>query len=348
MKVQLLPAGIELVKWIQQGGKPDRATFGALWLYRWQSFWANKNHLAHLRAVQNDISSDSRLIFIMGFWRSGTTWLHEYISSGAHMVAPKTWQCFRPLDFKLCRPPGVDAASVRRPMDEVEVGPHSPQEDEIALLAFGVPSLYRAWIDPRRWRECLPVLDQETWLNQKDWISHWQHFLSACSNNSEQRMVIKSPNHVFRFKAIQALWPHSHMLWVLRNPWAMWHSNVRMWRAMVDRYALWHASPGDIEGLLYHAALSYLELLRDLRRQPPDSVIFLSYERMLMAPEEVLAQALDRVGLDFAAWPMPKLQTPSFNAAFRAEPSQNAPPKTGPVLEAIHQEQQYLLASSLQ
>jgi hypothetical protein len=44
-------------------------------------------------------------------------------------------------------------------MDEGYIGTYSPQEDEFAALLLGEPSLYRAFIDPRRIDELTEMLE---------------------------------------------------------------------------------------------------------------------------------------------------------------------------------------------
>ena len=83
-------------------------------------------------------------IFIIGFWRSGTTLLHELLSCDTKHSLPDNYQTLVTSHLLL---PGKFLKSLinfmiskRRPFDNMSWSISSPQEDEIGLLIRGVPS----------------------------------------------------------------------------------------------------------------------------------------------------------------------------------------------------------------
>jgi hypothetical protein len=91
-------------------------------------------------------------IFIIGHWRTGTTFLHELLMLDERFTAPTTLECFAPADCmvldQLMRHVFNFALPPRRPMDNMLVGWDRPQEDEFALMiwAWGLPT--RSWFFP--------------------------------------------------------------------------------------------------------------------------------------------------------------------------------------------------------
>ena len=290
-----LAAGRALVHWLREGGEPGCAPRSALWLYRWQAFWLEK-HYALLRktgpgAQPFPFPEGEGLVFILGFWRSGTTLLHDLLAGAPGCCAPQTWQCMDPSALLVGgRRPG-DAAAIRRPMDEVLVSAGSPQEDEFALMAMGVPSVYRGFLDPRRLPDVEPLLDQSYWESTTPgWQETLECFLSWSKEKDRHRMVLKSPNHLFRFRALVSRYPRAKFIWILRSPTEVWQSNLRMWRAMTTRYGLWECQGVELETFLFQALGAYADLLKDLNQEGTfHSSPVISYEDLVANPGAILS-----------------------------------------------------------
>src|SRR5262245_41499038 len=85
-------------------------------------------------------------IFIIGHWRSGTTYLHELICLDERLAGPTIVEIFSPHNFlileSLVQRVFRFAFPRRRPMDDVVVSMEKPQEDEWALCNMGIRSPY--------------------------------------------------------------------------------------------------------------------------------------------------------------------------------------------------------------
>jgi hypothetical protein len=289
-----------------QGGRPDQAPRALLWLYRWRAFWLERSYKLLRKtapAAQNSAFSEGEgLIFIQGFWRAGTTLLHELLAEMPECAVPRTWQCMDPASLLLPsgRPAGGEA--MQRPMDQVMISVDSPQEDEFALLAMGVPSVYRGFLDPRRLPELTSLLQPRYWLEADPaWLKTLEAFLSWCAEPGKTQLVVKSPNHIYRSPALAAFYPKARFVWILRDPEELWRSNLKMWRAMIAHYGLWKERNQELEHFLDAALTAYADLLEamlhggDFRSQP----VF-SYEALVRDPETVLPALLDRLG--FGPW----------------------------------------------
>ncbi len=345
-KPELLPAGRRLVSWLAAASGPGGLPRRLLWAYRWKGYWFDRNwrfqellHPVH----PFEGPHGGKLIFILGYWRSGTTFLHELLASGPGMASPQTWQCMNPSAFRIARPPLADGGRAR-PMDAIIVNATSPQEDEFALLARGAPSVYRAWLDPRRWQEVLPALAQETWLAlpQDEWFSDWRRFLGWCTPADAAALVVKSPNHVFRLKAIHRAWPEARFAWTLRDPADTWFSNRKMWRAMTALYggSDWRAD--ELDRLLFQAFVEYAAALRWAAASlPRERLAFVDFARLGAAAPETLAALTGRFGLgSWQSW-LPRLQA-RLDEAARHSPERYAadpplPDYARPAIEEIRE-----------
>jgi omega-hydroxy-beta-dihydromenaquinone-9 sulfotransferase len=310
-KKYFLPASSKLSKWINQGEEKGRQRGCRLrsWVYRWNGYWFDINWGMQKRffpATNFEEENGQNLLFVMGLWRSGTTLLHNLLSRGCNMASPQTWQCMNPSSFLLHKRPQSNRKTAQRPMDEVIVSDFSPQEDEFVLLALGVPSVYRAWINPQKWEEILPALAQETWLNLPNemWFNDWRSFLGWCMPVEAQMLVIKSPNHVFRLKAIHRRWPKAKYVWILRDPLDIWISNRKMWQAMMNRYALWEWRLEHIDQLLYHVFKEYINTLNwAVKKFSTEQMVVLSFNHLTKSPVDAMKNIIQKLNLgDWSKW----------------------------------------------
>src|SRR5271170_7170628 len=103
---------------------------------------------SHAEALKATVPSPP--IFVLGFWRSGTTLLHELLCCDSNFGFPSTYACLNPAHFLLSErwTGSRSQQQVHRPMDHLRYSWASPQEDEFALLILGAPSAYEALIVP--------------------------------------------------------------------------------------------------------------------------------------------------------------------------------------------------------
>src|SRR5690606_29061238 len=91
-------------------------------------------------------------LFILGHWRSGTTFLHELLIRDPEHTHFNTYQCFTPHHFVLSERWIVPRIGMfipeRRPMDNMATGWGRPFEDEFALQSLGVPTPYLSMMFP--------------------------------------------------------------------------------------------------------------------------------------------------------------------------------------------------------
>src|SRR5215475_6805410 len=100
-------------------------------------------------------------VVVLGYWRSGTTLLHELMCLVPRYTFPTTHACMNPHHFLFTEASVLASggASAQRPMDEMVVQSGSPQEDEFALLSLGARSPYEALLIPSVLGEALKLTD---------------------------------------------------------------------------------------------------------------------------------------------------------------------------------------------
>jgi omega-hydroxy-beta-dihydromenaquinone-9 sulfotransferase len=298
--------GRAALSWVLEGGKPQRGPASMRWAYRWNQFWFDLN----LKMLDQGCSPEAALhppVFIMGMWRSGTTFLHDLLSTNRALLACSTWQCMNSSIHALRQPPH-GAKSLTRPMDGLSISMESPQEDEFALLAQGVPSVYRGFFDPRRLSELEEWLNPQSWadLPAETWWPRWRRFLASVQRGQDRRLVLKSPNHTFRWRAILRELPQSTLIWVVRDPREVFWSNVKMWKAMFQQYALWQPDEATIDSLLNHfleCALRYssVALTEAISALPRTQLVVLHFDDLIERPLEMVERIHKQISLPWSS-----------------------------------------------
>lgn len=342
-RIELLPMGRNLSAWIRTGGEPDRCPRG-LWTYRWRAFWFDINWASQER-LHSLGSNSSTPLFVLGLWRSGTTYLHELLTASLGWGSPQTWQCFNPSGFLLNGRPRI--ATANRPMDAVVVDTRSPQEDEFVLLARGTDSAYRFFLDPRRWREVMPAISFERWQcdSEGPWANDLRTFLNWCDVTGHGPMVVKSPGHIFRVAALRKIWPDAKRVWIVRDPLEVWHSNLRMWHAMATRYALWDWGATDLTDFLNECFKAYSQVLERVLvnpRQLADVVV--PYDHLVAKPDKSLRAIIEAIGLSTCTSPERISQAAArFARPVRTSIGIQPPAETLELLELIGKQHQSLV-----
>ena len=243
-------------------------------------------------------------VVVLGYWRSGTTLLHELLCLDARYTYPTTHACMNPHHFMLSEASALarGGASTTRPMDEMEVRASSPQEDEFALLSLGARSPYEALIIPRSLPEALKLTDPRDLSSedQKHWREVFVNFLGGVSARGNGRpMILKSPTHGARVSTLRELLPDARYVLIVRDPVTNFESVVRMWRKMFETYALEPVISDDEirEAVLVDRPRFEAKLAASTSDLPEKRFASLTYESLIANPVGVIEQLYQQLEL---------------------------------------------------
>jgi omega-hydroxy-beta-dihydromenaquinone-9 sulfotransferase len=244
-------------------------------------------------------------LFLLGFWRSGTTLLHEFFSCDSNFGFPSTYACLNPSHFLLTEQwaSARHSAATKRPMDNMSYSWASPQEDEFALLALGAPSPYEALIAPSLMRQprYLLDLDSRTLEERTSWVAALQSFLSLLTVQQHKPMVLKSPPHGFKLPLLLELYPQARFLLIERNPYEVFASNVKLWRTLLDLYAVEPWSVEDVESFVLEAYVIHEEAIsRGARLAGSSQFSRVRYEDLVHEPAGEIKRLYDELNLPWS------------------------------------------------
>ncbi len=244
-------------------------------------------------------------VFIIGHWRSGTTLLHELLMLDDRFCCPTTYQCFTPGHFLLTEsivPPAIAwMIPSKRPMDDVVAGWDRPQEDEFALVNMGAPSPYVRMAFPSTFPPDPVALDLTTLPPEEldRWRELFRGFLARLAIRDPRRPVLKSPPHTARMAVLAAMFPGARFLHVVRDPFVVFPSTMRLWRSLHAVQGMQLDDGARLEAIVFRAfETMYAAFERDRPTLPPDSLHEVRYEDLVADPVGRLGEAYAALGLD--------------------------------------------------
>ena len=259
---------------------------------------------ARFRRQLRDRPSTPAPLFIVGHWRSGTTLLHELAMLDERFCCPNTYECFAPGHFLLTEDTLTRALSwmipSKRPMDDVAAGWDRPQEDEFALMNMGAPSCYRRIAFPATSPDRPEALDL-TRLTPEE-IDRWKRalrrFLGMLAVRDPRRPVLKSPPHTARVGVLAEMFPESRFLHVVRDPFVVIPSTLRLWRSLHDVQSLQVDRGEALERYVFAAFEEMHQAFeRDRAALGPDRLFEVRYERLVADPVATMEEVYERLGL---------------------------------------------------
>lgn len=254
-------------------------------------------------------------VFILGHWRSGTTWLHELLTLDPRHTYPTTYACIFPGHFLLTEwyiPRLLRFITpARRPMDNMALAWERPQEDEFALCNLGQPSPYLTFAFPNHPPQYPEYFDLETVPPEarQQWKHALLHFLKQLTLRQPKRLVLKSPTHTYRIKVLLELFPQARFVHIVRNPYVVMPSTMHTWRTLYRVFGLQRPTFAGLEQQVFHNYLYMFNKLEETHSLvEPWRFYELRYEDLVQDPIGQVCAIYDRLKLGDVAQVLPQLQ----------------------------------------
>ncbi|MDO4552164.1 MAG: sulfotransferase [Bacillota bacterium] len=245
-------------------------------------------------------------LFIMGHWRSGTTFLINLLSRDPRFgfftpvttITGNNALLFRPILTRAQKRvlPGA------RPMDNLEYRADLPMEEIYAVANSSTLALVHMLSFPRRAQRYLDTAFVET-LPEKDrrrWEKLYCYAISRQTLFTKGKpLVLKSPDNTCRAALLHRLYPDARFLHIYRDPYAVIPSTINMFCKMMGMMTFQKAPSREYmeDAIIDVFRRVYQTWLADLRRLPPERVMEIRYEDFEKTPLEHLREIYKTLGL---------------------------------------------------
>jgi hypothetical protein len=225
-------------------------------------------------------------LFVLGFYRSGTTLLHDLLARDPRHTFPNTYECFMANHFLITE----DFVKRRFPlqatrvMDNVPMTWDQPQEDEFALCMMGQPSFHLSIAFPNDSPLDLAYIDMEDVppRAREAWKRKLYRFLQAVTLKRPGRLVVKSPPHTARIKILLEMFPEARFVHIVRDPYRVYTSTIKMLRAMYTTFGLQRPTFAGLEERVFSVYTQMMQKLDvDRGLVKPGQFFELKYEDLV-------------------------------------------------------------------
>lgn len=246
-------------------------------------------------------------VFILGYYRSGTTHLQYLLDCDPQLYSPHWMQTLAPqgfvLSWSLLRLLFIPFMPATRPVDALAFGPDVPSEDDFALCNWTLASTLpgRAVVPRVHWfYDRFHDLCGLTPAEYARWCRYQRAFVRKLTLVSHgHRLLLKTPSHTARLEALLQLFPEAKFIHITRHPHAVIRSNMTMAEILQQRYYLQNPLPAD--ETQQHLAREYLateERYIEMRhRVPRGQLAEVRFQDLLADPISEVRRIYAELGL---------------------------------------------------
>lgn len=244
-------------------------------------------------------------VFVLGFYRSGTTWLQELMACDEHFTTPTIFRTVLPEFMLLLEPvlkPLLQAISqklkVENPYHRLSFDWDFPGEEDVAINALSCLSDYnRVYQYPSH---------ASRWVNQhfdnlsknKNWIKAHQYFIDKLMMKSRhRRLILKSPPHTGRIRALKEAYPTAKFIFIKRDKETCCLSNERLWK-INQAYSFESYEVNQIKGVIQETYdIFHQRYEQEKHLLSSDELVELSYDELIHHPKEAIEKVYEQFDL---------------------------------------------------
>lgn len=264
-------------------------------------------NVIHSRKIKNT-KIDKPPIFIVGHWRSGTTFLTNILGHDKNIsffTADKTYthNTFLALGgiYNRVYPKVLPN---KRPMDNLAFGINEPAEEVFALGNNTRYSIVHMLSFPHRARfyaRCAFYDD----LNAKQKMrvkNVYDKVIKKLTYYTNQRLVVKSPDNTCRINMLLELYPDAKFIHIYRNPYKVVNSTIGMYNTLFPIFSfedLDKIDKGESESVVLDIYEKlYKQYLVDKENIPQENLMEIRYEDFVKDPKGYIKQIYRDLQLD--------------------------------------------------
>lgn len=245
-------------------------------------------------------------IFIIGHWRSGTTFLHYLLGEDKNLGYTSTMYTLDPHIFlmyeKLLRNVVANSLPTKRPMDNLEMQADKPYEEEYAIANISPYSFYHAWYFPKNIdmyfkRDVLYEGDYEKNIYQ--WKKTYSYFLKKLTyKHNGKQIILKSLVNTAKIKHILEMYPDAKFIHICRNPYNVYKSTWKLYNSILPIFSFQHIDYEEFDRSIIDIYKNlYKKYFEERKLIPKENLIELKYEDFIEEPIKTLEEIYSKFNI---------------------------------------------------
>ena len=294
------------------GGLSGRGLFHALpWIAKTTAFepfrWIELA-LYNKKIKSSAIETDP--LFILGYYRSGTTYLQNMFMQDNRLGYTSIYQTIFPelvLTSEKSLTPFLEKISkafkMQNHFHRIPFTWYSPGEEDVAMISF-------INVNAAQWGVLFPEKAIETFTKYAlfenispeelhNWKNSYLYLIKKISIvNNGKPLVLKSPLNTARVNQLLSLFPNAKFVYISRNPVHVYASSKRLWEMIIQNYILGRCSAVNIQQIIIDTYSRSIDSYMKYKLLIPQGrLIEISYEDFIMQPIDTIKQIYDRLSL---------------------------------------------------
>lgn len=215
-------------------------------------------------------------IFIIGHFRSGTTYLHNLFSQDRQFGFPTTYQCFLPGVFltgkNFLKAIHKTTLPDKRPMDDVKLDSDFPQEEEYVISGLSPYSYFQSYFFPKKmnwyFTSCALVSPEILVKWEKKYHFLVKKFTCACHG---KQLILKNPVNTVRLKHLIKIFPNAKFIYLYRDSGQVLNSTYKLFDRMWALYSFQDIGENEmknnIQSIYNQTLLAYNQQKKLIKKQ---------------------------------------------------------------------------------
>ncbi|RLD19557.1 MAG: sulfotransferase [Bacteroidetes bacterium] len=245
------------------------------------------------------------IVFIVGHWRGGTTFLHNLMCQTENASYVTTYQTVFPnfMGSKWLFGPIMKAIMPdKRPSDNVKLAVDFPQEEEFALGGVNPHAYYRYMFFPKHYKKYYAQATRFEGLSEEEKQTFRRDYKDlihkALLNKPGKLLVVKNPVNTARIKFLHKEYPKAKWIHIYRNPYTVFRSTLKFFTQLLPTLWFEGVSNDFIQQMILE---TYVKLYQDydsaLAEIPGLNMVELKFEDFEKDPVGNLRSIYNKLGL---------------------------------------------------
>eukprot|EP01105_Mastigella_eilhardi_P008620 TRINITY_DN2085_c0_g1_i4.p1 TRINITY_DN2085_c0_g1~~TRINITY_DN2085_c0_g1_i4.p1 ORF type:complete len:347 (+),score=93.81 TRINITY_DN2085_c0_g1_i4:97-1137(+) len=245
-------------------------------------------------------------VFILGHWRSGTTFLHQLMAQDPQFGFVPSYQVFASRFSELLEIPFFMACTksvmpANRGFDNVELHSDEPQEEELAVADRLPYSIFHYFCFPKNAKDLLRFTTMDN-VTQKQYTSvknAYDTVLRKASVFSKGKtLLVKNPANTGRVPLLLEMYPNAKFIHISRNPYRVFCSTYHQHVVMTQACSL----QATTKQLLYDNVILFFKTvteryLRTKSQIPEGHLTEIRFEDLMNDPVNQMKRMYGELGL---------------------------------------------------
>jgi len=256
----------------------------------------------HPEIIKTNLIQDP--IFVLGHWRSGTTFLHTLLSRNQQFSYANVFEIRNPHTF-ITRQNIFDLRKKQnkpeaRPTDNVLIDFASPGEEEFGVAIISKMSPLFGWAFPKNeeYYEKFSTFSEVSENKRESWKMSFHFFMQKLTFLHKKQLLLKSPLNTGRIKLLLELYPNAKFINIHRNPYTVFQSTINMYKTAVNESAFHKRDLNTIPDLIFQRYTEmYDAFFAHIKTIPTGNYVDIAFEDLEKDPQETVKHIYSKLQL---------------------------------------------------